>query len=120
MAQYCEICGQVTNCTDDCKECLKEEETNMYKLELTIYPIADCGKDLKHGEPLVVSYEGNDVYEMKKDIDATILRAMRELNANDGETFVKLLIEHNGEYYDHDEQWIFVDLENNCVKHGIE
>lgn len=26
MAQYCELCGQVTNCTDDCRECLKEEE----------------------------------------------------------------------------------------------
>ena len=26
MAQYCEICGQVTNCTEDCRECLKEEE----------------------------------------------------------------------------------------------
>ena len=26
MAQYCEICGQVTNCTEDCKECLVEEK----------------------------------------------------------------------------------------------
>ena len=25
MAQYCEICGQVTKCTDDCKKCLEEE-----------------------------------------------------------------------------------------------
>lgn len=25
MAQYCEICGKVTNCTDDCKKCLEEE-----------------------------------------------------------------------------------------------
>lgn len=25
MAQYCEICGKVTNCTDDCRECLEEE-----------------------------------------------------------------------------------------------
>lgn len=28
MAQFCEICKQVTNCTDDCRKCLKEEETN--------------------------------------------------------------------------------------------
>lgn len=26
MAQYCELCGKVTNCTEDCRECLKEEE----------------------------------------------------------------------------------------------
>lgn len=26
MAQYCELCGQVTNCTDDCKECLTKEK----------------------------------------------------------------------------------------------
>jgi hypothetical protein len=26
MAQYCEICGQVTNCTEDCRECLAEEK----------------------------------------------------------------------------------------------
>ena len=25
MAQYCEICGTITNCTDDCKKCLAEE-----------------------------------------------------------------------------------------------
>lgn len=25
MAQYCELAGKVTNCTDDCKRCLEEE-----------------------------------------------------------------------------------------------
>lgn len=25
MAQYCEIAGKVTNCTDNCKVCLEEE-----------------------------------------------------------------------------------------------
>ena len=25
MAKYCEIAGQVTNCTDNCRECLEEE-----------------------------------------------------------------------------------------------
>ena len=28
MAQYCEICGQITNCNEDCKKCLAEEEEN--------------------------------------------------------------------------------------------
>lgn len=32
MAQYCELCQQVTNCTDDCQECLKEEkEKDLYE-----------------------------------------------------------------------------------------
>lgn len=26
MAQYCEIAGKVTNCTDNCKVCLEEEK----------------------------------------------------------------------------------------------
>lgn len=26
MAKYCLICKQVTNCTEDCRECLNEEE----------------------------------------------------------------------------------------------
>ena len=25
MAQYCELAGRATNCTDDCKRCLEEE-----------------------------------------------------------------------------------------------
>lgn len=92
----------------------------MYKIELTIYPIADCGEDLQHGESITVSYEGNDAHQMKTDVDDVILNAMKELNANDGETFVEFLMEHDGEYFDHDEQWIYVDIKNNRVEHGIE
>lgn len=94
--------------------------TDHYKITLAIYPIADCGKDLSKGEPCEVSYEGSDVYELKKFIDATILNTIRALNASDGETFVEMDIEHNGEYYDHDEQTIFVDLKNNRIQYGIE
>ena len=28
MAQYCEIAGKVTNCTDNCKVCLEEERND--------------------------------------------------------------------------------------------
>ena len=24
MAQFCQICGQITNCTDNCQSCLNE------------------------------------------------------------------------------------------------
>lgn len=99
------------------ENCTREENT--YKLTLAIYPIADCGEDLSKGEPLEVSYEGTDLNVMKLAIDNTIIAVMKELNANDGETFVEMDIEHNGEYYDHDEQTIFVDLQNNRIQYGI-
>ena len=91
----------------------------MYKLTLYIYPIADCGEDLTKGEPIEVSYEGTDLCAMKLAIDNTIIATMTLYNSNDGETFVELAIEKDGEYYDHDEATVFVDLQNNRVKHGI-
>ena len=33
MAKYCEIAGKVTNCTDNCEACLKEE-TNDREIEV--------------------------------------------------------------------------------------
>lgn len=35
MAQYCVMCGQVTNCTENCKQCLAEEQELMQELGLT-------------------------------------------------------------------------------------
>ena len=90
----------------------------MYKITLTIYPITDYDEDLKQVEPIEVSYEGNDAYQMKINVDDVILRTMN--NSNDTKAFVEFLMEHNGEYFDHDEQWIYVDIANNCIKHGIE
>lgn len=117
MSKYCPMCDTVTNCTDNCNSCVREENT--YKLTLAIYPIADCGEDLSKGEPLEVSYEGTDLDALKRAIDWTIINTMKVHNANDGETFVELDIEHNGNYYDHDEQTVFVDLQNNRIKYGI-
>lgn len=112
MSKYCPMCDAVTNCTDNCDACMREENT--YKLTLVIYPIADCG------EALEVSCEGTDLDALKRAIDWTIINTMKVHNANDGETFVELDIECNGEYYDHDEQTVWVDLQNNCIKYGIE
>ena len=28
MSKYCPICDEYTNCTENCKECLREEEEN--------------------------------------------------------------------------------------------
>ena len=91
----------------------------MYKLTLYIYPMADCGEDLTKGEALEVSIEGYNVFEIKAEIDYTILATMKAHNANDGETFVELVIEKDGEYYDHDEATVFVDLKNNHIKYGV-
>lgn len=26
MSKFCPMCNQITNCTDNCKQCIKEEE----------------------------------------------------------------------------------------------
>ena len=33
MAKYCPMCNQITNCTDNCKECLKELENERKEKE---------------------------------------------------------------------------------------
>ena len=85
----------------------------MYKLTLYICPIAD------NGEPLDVSYEGNDLDALKREIDWAIINTMKVHNANDGETYLEMFIEKDGEYYDHDEGTVVVDLRNNLVKYEI-
>ena len=87
----------------------------MYELTLTIY--LDLNSDKEH--LISITYTGTDLFEMKSVIDEKILDAMNEFNANSGEVFVEMDIEHNGEYYDHDEQTIFVDLQNNRIQYGI-
>lgn len=81
----------------------------MYKLTLYICPIAD------NGEPLDVSYEGNDLDALKRAIDWTIINTMKVHNANDGETFVELNIEKDDKHYDHDEATVFVSLKDERV-----
>ena len=87
----------------------------MYELTLTIY--LDLNGNKEH--LISIAYTGTDLFEMKSMIDEKILDAMHEFNANSGEVFAELHIEHNGEYYDHDEQTIFVDLQNNRITYGI-
>lgn len=33
MAKFCPMCNQVTNCTDNCKSCLEEIETEKAETE---------------------------------------------------------------------------------------
>ena len=30
MAKYCPMCGQITNCTENCKDCLEEAKDELY------------------------------------------------------------------------------------------
>lgn len=118
MSKYCPMCDAVTNCTDNCNSCMREENT--YKLTLAIYPIADCGEDLCKGEPLEASYEGNDLDAMKLAISNTIVAVMKIYNANDGLTLVECDIEKNGEYFDSDTGYYRVDLANGTAKFLID
>ena len=70
MAQFCEIAGKVTNCTDNCKVCL-EEETNDREIEVGdrvryITEDTDDIKELGYYPPkgtvgVVVRIENDDV-----------------------------------------------------------
>ena len=92
----------------------------MYKITLDIYPIADCGEDCTKGDPIEISYEGSDISELKKCINATVLNAMRAFNANDGLTRIEYTIEENGEYIDHEVGYYNIDLANNTAKFVID
>lgn len=48
MAQYCEIAGKMTNCTENCKVCL-EEETKTREIEIgdKVRYITEDSEDLK-------------------------------------------------------------------------
>lgn len=117
MSKYCPLAEEITNCTDNCKQCLEEEEKeelkmDNYKITLTIYP-ADA-------ERIEVSYEGSDIYELKKHINATILSTMRTLNADDDLTRIEYVIEKNGEYFDSEEGYYRVDWVNGVPKFVID
>lgn len=48
MAQYCEIAGKVTNCTENCKVCLEEEaKTREIKVGDRVRYIAENPDDIK-------------------------------------------------------------------------
>lgn len=80
-----------------------------YKMSLYVYPVARCGVDLQKGKPLEVSVEGSDLFELKLKTEELVLSLMSSKNY-EGECFVELRTEKNGEYHDSDEWWAVVDL----------
>lgn len=51
MAQYCELAGRVTNCTDNCRICLEEEaKTREIKVGDKVRYIAEDSEDAKETE----------------------------------------------------------------------
>lgn len=47
MAQYCEIARKVTNCTDNCRECLEEERIRDIEVGDRVRYIAEDPEDIK-------------------------------------------------------------------------
>ena len=70
MAQYCEICNQITNCTDDCRECL-EEESNMNTKEQVKEMYRDlkgmCGRSEYVSEEAIRNDLGDRAFEMLRE-----------------------------------------------------
>ena len=77
-----------------------------YKMTLYVYPVVLCGSDLQRSNPLEVTAEGTDLYELKQRIEELILSCCDY----DGECFVEMRVEKNGQYCESDEAWAEVDL----------
>ena len=88
----------------------------VYKMSLYVYPVSLCGSDLQKGSPLEVTAEGTDLYEMKLKTEELVLSAVAP--DYDGECFVELRVEKDGEYCESDEWWVDVDLVEKKVKVG--
>lgn len=89
-----------------------------YIMSLYVYPVEKCGTDLQRGEPLEESAEGTDLYELKMKANQLIMSAMSS-EGYDGECFVEVRVEKDGEYCESDEYWVNVDLvENKVVNEG--
>jgi hypothetical protein len=123
------MCDAVTNCTDNCTQCLKEaeaekEENNEvfdhYKMTLYIYHIDEEDRDALTGESFMVRTYGINIDEMKKSIPQTLILTMRMSNLKDGLTLVECDIEKNGEYFDSDTGYYRVDLANGTAKFLID
>lgn len=87
----------------------------VYEMELHIYSVALCGKDLS-GEPVVTSCKCEDVCELKKRAKAEILKALDPYNLSVGDCFIEITITKNGEYFDRDEEWASVNQFNRTVE----
>ena len=89
----------------------------MYKLELQIYLIVDGSVS---NDSVDVSVEGEDVEKLKERISGLVLSALAPFDLKRCECLVEMLIEKDGEYYDHDDAFVVADLENNKLTMGVE
>ena len=85
-----------------------------YVMSLYVYPVALCGDDLQKGNPLEVSAKGDDLYALKMRTEELILSCCDY----DGECFVEIRVEKDGQYCESDEVWAEVDLVAKKVKIG--
>ena len=91
-----------------------------YKMTLAIYPLCEFDKSVNEVEPLEASYENNDIDALKESLWETVFHTMKEANASNGITFIRYDIEKNGEYFDCDEGYFRIDLENNFARFLID
>lgn len=91
----------------------------MYEMELSIYSVELCGKDLQSGSPIEVFAEGTDVSEMKERVTRIVLDALAPLHLS-GKCFIEMYFTKNGEYFDRDDCWISVDLNRHTVTYFVE
>lgn len=86
----------------------------VYGLSLSVYPTAVCGEDLQTGSPIEISVESENLYALKSGIDELLLSIV----PCSGRCFVEMTVTKDGQYYDRDEQWCTVDLDEKTVQYG--
>ena len=86
-----------------------------YEMTLSVYPEEICGADLQKGDPLEITAEGTDPYELKKRTDELILSVMSSKGCG-GKCLVEMLMTKDGRYYDRDECWVIVNPIDDTVK----
>jgi hypothetical protein len=82
----------------------------MYQLTLSICPIGELKA------PIEVNMSGDNIFELKGQINESIINALKWYKGDEKIVTVDMLIEKDGEYYDHDEAWVQVNTKYRTIK----
>jgi len=88
----------------------------MYELTLFIYELP-----VESADPYEISIQGEDVCQLKSQIDELILHVANS-GHNEyvvGEVFVEMQITKDGEYFDSDELNVVINTERNAVLYVV-
>lgn len=81
------------------------EQEYLFKMTLDVYPEADGGRE---STPVTVYVSGDDISQLKAEIDECILTSCRNCKANPGKADVDMFIEDEEKLLDEDTQTVWI------------